>query len=743
MRKKLKGRHEPRDGSQDEIANANGHQDGTNRDTDPPSTSSSQSVRVSGIDIEWERSRGLCTFEKLPAAMMWIDTTLAGLLSGVQAMVGTKRFGLALQREGRNSVEADWQVISQFPEFSSGFEAIANIAAVAGWGEWQLLSLDEEKKEARIRVSNGWEGRYQKSLGVCWGSGMLAGKMAGYCSRLFKTNCWAEQTAFIARGDPWDEFDVHPSERSIEKEIEDLLATDGATRADMAVAMQKLADSEQKYRLLVDNAKDAIFIVQDARIRYANPSTSVLIGYTEEELGEIDLIGIIHPEDRQMVLDRHTRRLQGEPIPHTYSFRGINKAGETRWVELNAVVIDWEGKPATLNFARDITTQRKLEAQLLRAQKMEVVGTLAGGVAHDFNNLLQGIQGYAELAQLGKNKDDPGYAELMEIVRAAQRGSDLSRRLLTLSRRTESDLRAVDLNELIQNILRLLSRVIPKMIEIEIHLDNEISIVQADPVQIEQIMMNLTLNAKDAMSEGGVLSISTQNQTLDESFCRFHAGARPGAYVLLSIRDSGQGMSKETREHIFEPFFTTKKFGEGTGLGLSMVYGIVKNHSGYITCESELGKGTAFKIYLPAAQSSEALTTAETTAGPHGRGETILVVDDEAFLRDLLERILTEYDYEVMTAADGASAIALYREQIGEIDVVILDLLMPGMGGRRCLKELLHIDPQAKILFASGYSPDGSSEQALEMGARGFIGKPYRISELLQRIREALDTDGA
>ncbi|NQT68597.1 MAG: hypothetical protein HQ552_03355 [Desulfobacteraceae bacterium] len=216
-------------------------------------SSETEKIQVSGINIKWHPKHGTCTFENLPVAMMWIDTTLAGLMAGVQAMVGTERFGLALQSEGRNSVEADWQVISGFSDFSDGFDAIANIASVAGWGDWKLISFDDKKKVCRFRVKDSWEGRYQKSIGVCWGSGMLAGKMAGYCSRLFNTNCWTDQTAFIANGDKYDEFVVEPSERSIEKELENLLATDEATRADMAVALQKLQKEVQE-RLRAEGA---------------------------------------------------------------------------------------------------------------------------------------------------------------------------------------------------------------------------------------------------------------------------------------------------------------------------------------------------------------------------------------------------------------------------------------------------------------------------------------------------------
>jgi rsbT co-antagonist protein RsbR len=202
----------------------------------------SEHIKVSGINIEWDTNQGTCAFENLPVAMMWIDTTLAGLMSGVQAMVGTERFSLALQSEGRNSVEDDWQVISKFSDFGDGFKAIANIAAVAGWGDWNLVSMDQDSKKCRFRVKNSWEGRYQRSLGVCWKSGMLAGKLAGYCSKYFGTNCWARQTAFIAKGDSYDEFIIEPSDRSIEMEIENLLVSDEATRADMAVALQKLRE---------------------------------------------------------------------------------------------------------------------------------------------------------------------------------------------------------------------------------------------------------------------------------------------------------------------------------------------------------------------------------------------------------------------------------------------------------------------------------------------------------------------
>jgi two-component system cell cycle sensor histidine kinase/response regulator CckA len=269
-------------------------------------------------------------------------------------------------------------------------------------------------------------------------------------------------------------------------------------------------------------------------------------------------------------------------------------------VDINVVIIEWTGQPASLNFLRDTTARRQLETALMHAQKMGAVGTLAGGWAHDFNNLLQGIQGYTELLLLDKPAGDNDYTELQEISKAAGRGAELTRQLLTFSRKVESRLRPVNLNREVLNVTQLLRRTIPKMIRIELRLAPELRQVNADANQIEQVLMNLAVNANDAMPGGGRFAIETANVTLDEKYCMMHEGARPGEHVLLSVTDTGCGMDKETLEHIFEPFYTTKGVGKGTGLGLAMVYGIVKNHWGYITCSSKLGTGTPFKIYLPA-----------------------------------------------------------------------------------------------------------------------------------------------
>jgi len=280
------------------------------------------------------------------------------------------------------------------------------------------------------------------------------------------------------------------------------------------------------------------------------------------------------------------------------------------------------------------------------------------------------------------------------------------------------------------------------MIEIELYLSENPAVVSADPIQVEQAIMNLAVNAKDTMPEGGKIVIETGRVRLDEQFCKTHLGARPGEYVLLSISDTGHGMQREIVDHVFEPFYTTKDVGKGTGLGLAMVYGIVKNHEGYILCYSELDVGTTFKIYLPAMeQSGEPQTTGEMEDYYKGGDETILLVDDEEYIRELGVELLTDAGYKVHTATDGEEGLDFYRKEKEKIDLVILDLVIPGMGGKKCYEEILKINPKAKILIVSGYSANGPGKEAMEAGAMGFVGKPFDVSHLLETIREILDQD--
>jgi two-component system, cell cycle sensor histidine kinase and response regulator CckA len=388
---------------------------------------------------------------------------------------------------------------------------------------------------------------------------------------------------------------------------------------------------------------------------------------------------------------------------------------------------------------RDVTKEVSLQKQLLQAQKMEAIGTLAGGIAHDFNNLLQVILGYSELLLQDKGEKAPDYQDLRRILQSAQNGAELVRRLLTFSRKVEPQFSIMNLNRQIMQIDRLLQRTIPKMISISLQLSNDIAEIYADSTQMEQILMNLAVNACDAMPDGGSLTIATTNTALDDEYCKFYSSAVPGDYVLLTVTDSGHGMDKKTIEHMFEPFYTTKELGRGTGLGLAIVYGIVSQHGGHITCYSELGKGTEFKVYLPAIPAEIEPSTELSGEMPAFGTETILLVDDEEFVRELGERVLGRNGYKVLTAANGVEGLTRYTQHKDTIAMIILDLVMPTMGGKDCLQELRKIDPQVKVLVASGYSADATVQEVLELGVKGFVSKPFRFKDLLRQVRKTLD----
>ncbi|MCG6945707.1 MAG: response regulator [Deltaproteobacteria bacterium] len=510
---------------------------------------------------------------------------------------------------------------------------------------------------------------------------------------------------------------------------------------------KQLNISEEKYRLVVDNASEAIVVIQDGMSRFFNPKIREFMRCSRKDLASRPFVDFVHSEDQAKASEYFTELLEGEGAARIFDFRVVNKRGGIKWLEANGVLINWEGKPATLNFLTDVTERKQaqeeketIQYQLLQAQKMEAVGTLAGGVAHDFNNLLQVIQGYGQMLLHDENQDERAHQALVRIVGAAKRGANLTQQLLTFSRAVDSDRRPLDLNHEVKKVKKLLERTIPKMINIDLDLTDNLKIVNADPTQVEQVLMNLAVNAKDAMPEGGKLLIKTENAILNDEVCRLHPDATPWVYALLTVSDSGHGMDSETQEHIFEPFYTTKDVDKGTGLGLAMVYGIVKNHNGFISCSSDPGEGTTFKIYLPTLDREVQVVDEEEAQAPIKKGsETILLVDDEELIRDLVVQVLGESGYTVITAPDGKSGLNLYGEQQAQIDLVILDLIMPEMGGRKCLEELIKMDPQARVLIASGYALDGPAIEAIKTGARGHISKPYDIKEMLRVIRAVLD----
>ncbi len=388
---------------------------------------------------------------------------------------------------------------------------------------------------------------------------------------------------------------------------------------------------------------------------------------------------------------------------------------------------------------RDVSQEMLLRQQLLQAQKMEAVGTLAGGIAHDFNNLIQIIQGYADIALFDVAAGQPGHAEFQEIKQAARTAAELTQGLLAFSRKVKSDLRPVNVNHELQQVAKMLGRTIPKMIEIELNLMNDLDKVNADPAQIQQVVMNLAVNARDAMPHGGKLTIQTRNVELDADYCKLHLGTSPGRYVMIEMSDNGSGMTKNVMNHIFDPFYTTKEHGHGTGLGLSIAFGIVKNHDGHMFCYSEPGQGTTFKIYLPAALKPQEHDDTQETQTPPGGTETILLVDDEEAVRDVGTKILGRFGYTVKTASNGRTAVELFAGETTSISLVILDLIMPEMSGTDCLRELMRVSPNVKVLIASGYSANGQIDEAIRSGAKAFIRKPFEARQMLELVREVLD----
>ena len=1262
---------------------------------------------IAGIRLQWQSAEGTCTFAHLPVACMWIDTTLAGLMSGVQAMVGSDRFSLALQSEGRKSVQADWEVISRSDSFEDGFRAIATVAAVAGWGEWRLTELDLANRGARFRVRNSWEGRYQKALNVCWGSSMLAGKLAGYCSRLFSTNCWAEQTRFIARGDEADEFQVVPSSRSIENEIDGLLHTDAATRADMATALKKLEDEIQErvrteaelrsaemrirqaatagnlglwdwnlcnnqvyyspewkrqigweddeiqsdfnewqsrvhpddltqaldsvtrfregrlprleiefrlrhkddsyrwilahaallhdsqgvaHRMLgshlditerklaqealekslsllqsviehapvrifwkdtnlrylgcnalfaadasaatpeeligkcdydmpwreeaelyraddrsiletginklryeerqpqsggrillvrtskvrlqskngktvgilgiyeditdrkqaeielqtshsllaatlesttdgilvvdsngrvagfnrrflelwhipeslattrddarllqfvLDQLRDAagfmrkveelylnpesssrdevafldgriferyslpqrienrvvgrvwsfrditerrraetaataaheraailaqlsrelaetatpkaaalsilmsakrllgwdcgwlrlwdeqqghwtglvvfdvmdgecreipvdpittpdgspllskamnqaqlllrrdesdgeqeltrfgsgrrslslmfapmraagrligmlsiqsyerlafdasglsllqsladhcagalerirttaalaereanfrslteeslvgVFVVSADQFRYVNATHAGILGGTPEELMALpSALATFCERDRERITDNFRRRLAGEPVPSHHETCVQRKDGERRLLELLVSATTFAGEPAILGTTLDVTERKRIETQMLRKQRLESIGTLAGGVAHDLNNALAPILMVTQLMRT----DYPQAQAMLDLVETSvRRGADMVRQLLTFARGVEGERLSIQAAHLLKELERIVEGTFPKNIRLESHISTDLPRVLGDATQLHQVLLNLCVNARDAMPIGGKLTLEARAEEIDAVTACSIPDAKPGLYVVLRVHDTGIGIPAELLERVFDPFFTTKGPDKGTGLGLSTALGIVKSHGGFMRVNSQPRLGSVFAVYLPVQGISEDAEVA--AAAPdlvRGNGEVILFVDDESSVREAASIALRRLNYNPLSAADGAEGARLVELHRSEIRLIITDLHMPRMDGLTFARMVHWILPETPILIASGRIDDSMTAELRSAGIADRLDKPFTASQLSQALARHL-----
>lgn len=505
----------------------------------------------------------------------------------------------------------------------------------------------------------------------------------------------------------------------------------------------RLHNADARWGRLLEQSHDAIFLLETSgKVREANPRALELLGLAAERLVGRPFIDLIPVEDRH----RHVRLIQqalaeGTARDGTVILQRDDEAQVA--VELTMGFLDARQGASLLLVARDLTERNQLEDQFRQAQKMEAVGRLAGGVAHDFNNLLTIIVGNSELLLARLASDEISRQFVAEITKAGERAVSLTRQLLAFSRKQVLEFHVFDLNMLVQETVTMLRRLIGEDIDLRIDLDRSLGHVKADPGQLNQVLMNLAVNARDAMPAGGILTIATHNVDLDESYTRKHPGAGPGRYVQLVISDTGCGMDQETLAHLFEPFFTTKALGKGTGLGLATVFGIVRQSGGHIEVISELGRGSTFRINLPFQEEApvvEATSQGEVFLRPEGK-VTVLVVEDNTGVRKIAKRVLENEGYTVLEAQQGKEAVELIGRRHGPIDLLVTDVIMPQMSGRALADYLLSLHPEMKVLFVTGYLDDAVIQAGVQEG-EAFLQKPFTPKALKAKVRELLQPEG-
>ena len=507
--------------------------------------------------------------------------------------------------------------------------------------------------------------------------------------------------------------------------------------------VEALATSEERYRIMIDRTGQLVydFDLKDTTIRLSG-AIQAITGFPAEQFQTSDLeswSNMVHEDDRQRAMAVFDTALEnGEDYKSEYRFRKNN--GKIIQVEDSGSFIkDSEGKPFRMvGSMKDVSQRKKIEEQLRHGEKMSAIGQLAGGIAHDFNNQLAGVLGYAQM--LVMDLEDPELRDYaIGIERAAKRSADLTTQLLAFSRRGKYLAVDLEIHEVVADVISILEHSIDKRIKIDRHFHTESIVTQGDPTQLQNAILNICLNARDAMLDGGVLTLKTKIANFERPFVtRQHETITPGNYAVISITDTGCGMNQEVLSHIFEPFYTTKDVGKGTGMGLASAYGTVNNHKGVITVFSEEKKGTVVKVYLPLILSSTETPSLPQDEEPVKGHAHVLVVDDESTVRNMACKMLTTLGYTVLTAQDGHEAIRIYQEQFAEIDLVVLDMIMPEMGGRETYSAMCNINPDVRVILSSGYSVNGEAQEILNLGVKAFLGKPFDFTELAATVASVL-----
>ena len=512
-------------------------------------------------------------------------------------------------------------------------------------------------------------------------------------------------------------------------------------------AESALRRSEAHFRSLIENALDIITVLDaEGVILFESPSVRRVLGYQPDELLGKHIFDFVHPDDLDHAREAFANAVRSAELTQPTETRLRHQDGSWRVLEsVSENLLDDPAVAGVVVNSRDITERREAEEelhesreQLLQSQKMEAVGRLAGGVAHDFNNLLTAIKGFTELLLLDFDQKDPRYPFAHEIQAAANRAASLTRQLLAFSRKQVLQPRVIDLNSSVTDIEKMLRRLIGEDVELVTEAGRDLGQVKADPGQIEQILLNLVVNARDAMPSGGRLAIRTWNAVVTPEQAQRHGEAAPGSYVVLSVRDTGSGMTREVQRRIFEPFFTTKEQGRGTGLGLSTVYGIVQQSGGFVEVDSEPGKGADFRVFLPSVQEALPQTDQRREAGPVQGTETVLLVEDEKAVRVLVRRVLDRMGYTVLEAEHGPQALEIMAQRKEPVDLLLTDVIMPGMSGRELADHLQRAHPGLKVLFMSGYTDEAISQHGVLVSGVAFLEKPFTPDILLRKVREVL-----